>query len=102
MKALLITPETQSVESVEINHIDDIKNLIGFETIESDEIDDNGDRLYFDEECFLRGSAGRFQIDSIIPVSGKGVIIGSANAANSLADIKGDIENIKSRIQYLS
>ena len=74
MKALLLDPVEQSIEEVQIGGLDDIKALVGFDTIESDAIDSGGDRLFFDEECFLRGTSGRFRIDSVIPVAGKGVV----------------------------
>ena len=101
MKALLITPDTQAIEAIEINGHDDIVKLIGYDTITSDEIGPDGDRLFFDEECFLRGTTGRFQIDTVIPVSGKGVIVGSPDDGTNLKDVVSDVENIKTRIKYL-
>ena len=101
MKALLITPETQAIEAIEINSHVDIVKLIGYDTIASDEIGPEGDRLFFDEECFLRGTSGRFQIDTVIPVSGKGVIVGSPDDGTTLKDIVSDVESIKNRIKYL-
>ena len=101
MKAILINPETRSIESVDINGRDDIARLVGFNTLESDTIGTAGDRLYFDEECFLRGTTGRFQIDTIIPVSGKGVIVGTAGDGSTLRDAVTDIEELRSRIKYL-
>mgnify|MGYP001813451400 CR=1 FL=1 len=101
MKALLITPDTQAIEAIEINSHDDIVKLIGYDTITSDEIGPEGDRLFFDEECFLRGTTGRFQIDTVIPVSGKGIIIGSADDGASLKDVVSDVDSIKGRIKYL-
>lgn len=101
MKALLITPDNQKIEAIEINSHDDIVKLIGYDTITSDEIGPEGDRLFFDEECFLRGSSGRFQIDTVIPVSGKGVIVGSLNDGANLKDVVSDVESIESRIKYL-
>jgi hypothetical protein len=55
-----------------------VRALIGFETVDSDEIDANGDRLYFDEKCFIRQTpgVGRFQLDSLAPVAGMGVVVG--------------------------
>lgn len=100
MKAYLINPEEQSIEVIEINSHDDIIKLIGFDTVISDEIGFD-DHLFFDEECFLRGTVGRFQIDNLIPVSGKGVIVGTQNEDSSLSDVVTDIANLKSRIKYL-
>jgi hypothetical protein len=101
MKALLISPDDQSIEAIDIADQDDIVKLIGFDTITSDEIGPEGDRLFFDEECFLRGTTGRFQIDTVIPVSGKGVIVGSSDDGATLKDVVSDIDAIQSRIKYL-
>lgn len=101
MRAVLITPETKDIEVIEVDGLDAIPGLIGFDTIESDEVGNAGDRLYFDEECFIRGDAvkGRFQIDTIIPVAGKGVILGSD--ADEPADAKIEIDELKSRIKFM-
>jgi len=92
MRAILIIPETQSISIIEIANKDEIPSLIGFNTIESEAIGTTGDRLYFDEECFIRGDTikGRFQIDTMIPVAGKAVITGSI-----------DINDLKSRIKFM-
>ena len=101
MKSVLIDPEKRSIESVDINNLNDIVRLVGYDTIESDAVGTQGDRLYFDEECFLRGTTGRFQIDTIIPVSGKGVIVGTAEDGNTLRDSVIDIDALRNRIKYL-
>jgi hypothetical protein len=101
MKAILINPENRSIESVDIAGRNDIVRLVGFDTLESDAVGTAGDRLYFDEECFLRGTAGRFQIDTVIPVSGKGVIVGTAEDGSSLRDAATDIDALRKRIKYL-
>ena len=101
MKAYLITPETQSIEVVDVTSLDDIKTLIGFETLESDAVGSGGDRLYFDEECFLRGASGRFQIDTVIPVSGKGVLVGTGPDGVSLQDVATGLDDLRGRLKYL-
>ena len=101
MKAFLITPDKQSIEAININGREDIAKLIGFDTLESDAVGTAGDRLYFDEECFLRGSSGRFQIDNVIPVSGKAVIVGPADEGGKLHDVATDIDSLRSRIKFL-
>ena len=98
MKAYLINPEQQSIDDIEISSREDIVAQIGYETLESDSLG-GGDTLYFDEECFLRGASGRFQLDKLIPVSGKAVIVGAA-ADGSLLNVSLSIEELKSRIQY--
>ena len=101
MKALLIDPEKQSLEPIEIQGRDDIVKLIGYDTLESDAVGNAGDRLYFDEECFLRGSSGRFQIDSVIPVSGRAVLIGTSGDGKTLRDVATDADSLRSRLKYL-
>jgi len=101
VKAFLITPDKQSIEAININGREDIARLIGFDTIESDAVGTAGDRLYFDEECFLRGTSGRFQIDSVIPVSGRALIVGTADGGSTLRDVASDIDSLRSRIKYL-
>jgi len=101
MRALLIDAESQSIEEVDITGLGDISGLVGFDTIESDAVGTQGDRLYFDEECFLRQSSGRFQIDTVIPVAGRGVIVGTLDDGATLRDAVTDIDDLRGRIRYL-
>ena len=101
MKAIVISPATQSIETVDVATLDDIRAVVGYDTLESDAIGTQGDRLYFDEECFLRGTSGRFQIDSVIPVAGKGVIVGTTDGGATLRDAVTDVDDLRRRIRYL-
>jgi len=101
MKAFLITPDTQSIDEVDVAGLDDLKALIGFDTLESDAVGSEGDRLYFDEECFLRGATGRFQIDTLVPVSGKGVVVGTADDGATLRNVVMSVDELRGRITYL-
>ncbi|MGB5583170.1 MAG: hypothetical protein WBO93_06190 [Gammaproteobacteria bacterium] len=101
MKAILISPEKQTIEEIQIEKQEDIADLIGYDTIESDVVGDNGDRLYFDEECFIRGIEGRFQIDSIVPVSGKGVIVGMTGEPATLTDVVTELDDLYKRTKFL-
>ena len=100
MKALLIDPENRSIEEIELSGMDDIKSMIGYDTIESDAVGSDGDYLFFDEECFLRGTEGRFQIDTLIPVSGKGIVAGY-DGEGSFSDVRLSREELSGRIKYL-
>lgn len=100
MKAILIKPAEQTIEAIEIASHEDIVKLIGYDTVIGDDVGNSGDKLYFDEECFLRGTEGRFQLDKLIPVSGVGVIAGTA-ADDALSDCKSGIEDIRSRIKFM-
>jgi len=101
MKALLINPESRSIEPVEVADHAAIARLIGYDTIESDAVGAQGDRLFFDEECFLRGSSGRFQVDKVVPVSGKAVLAGTAGDGTTLADVVTTAADLESRTRYL-
>lgn len=100
MKAILISPEDQELRSIEVDGLDQLKALIGYETLESDAVGDAGDRLYFDEECFIRGSSGRFQIDSVVPVAGKAVLVGSGPDDGTLSDVQTTMEELRGRIKF--
>ena len=99
MRAILIQPETRSIEVIDIQSRDDIAARVGYPTLESDAVGTAGDCLFFDEECFLRGTAGRFQIDTLVPVSGVGVIVGVDG--DDLRDATTGLDDLRRRIQYL-
>ena len=86
---------------VDIGGREDIARLIGFDTIESDAVGTGGDRLHFDEECFLRGTGGRFQVDSLVPISGRAVVTGASGDGTTLRDVTIDVETLRGRIKYL-
>lgn len=100
MRAILIKPENRSIEAVDIEGRDDIVRLVGYATLESDAVGDAGDRLFFDEECFLRGTTGRFRIDTLVPVSGVGVIVGTGDG-DALRDAAMSVDDLRARIRYL-
>lgn len=97
----MIDPGHRAIEPMDVKDHADIARLIGYDTIESDAVGTAGDRLFFDEECFLRGTKGRFQIDSVIAVSGKAQLISTADEGKTLRDVATDIDSLRSRIKYL-
>ena len=101
MKAWLINPEQRSIEAIDINSHAELAGLIGYDTLESDVVGTAGDRLYFDEECFLRGTPGRFQIDHVIPASGRAVVVGTAADGGTLRDVATDLDDLRARIRFL-
>ncbi|MEJ2316631.1 MAG: hypothetical protein P8Y83_06695 [Gammaproteobacteria bacterium] len=101
MKAHLINPENRSIEEIDLSGgMDEIRTIIGYDTIESDAVGSDGDYLFFDEECFLRGTEGRFQIDTLIPVSGKGIVAGY-DGEGHFSDVTIGTEELAGRIKYL-
>ena len=103
MKVFAINPLTKEISAVEITDTKEaLQKLIGFSTIDSDEIDDNGDRLFFDEECFIRqqGNVGRFKVDSLAPAAGIGVIVNSKDGETFQSPAIG-AEELAKRVTYL-
>lgn len=103
MKAFLIDPAARTVTPVDVEGgIDGVRRLIGFPTVDSDEIDLNGDRLFFDEECFIRSAPGspRFRVDSLAPVAGRGLVVGSSAQGKELADAVIGLEALQRRVAF--
>ncbi len=104
MRVYLIDPDTKSITE---QQVDDgaagIARLIGFDSIDFDEIDDNGDRLFFDESCFIRhgSDVGRFKVDNLAPVAGKGVVAGGQPGGKALKDAIVSAEALAARVTFL-
>jgi hypothetical protein len=104
MKAFLINPQLKEVTEVEINSsIEAIQDLIGFKTIDSDEIDSNFDQLFFDEECFIRqqDQVGRFKVDNLAPIAGKGVIANSSDNGKIISSPQVTLADLIKRVTFL-
>lgn len=103
MRGFLIDPAARTVSPVDVvGGIDGVRALIGFPAVDSDEIDDNGDRLFFDEECFIRSAPGapRFRVDNLAPVAGRGVVVGSSAQGEPLADAVIGLEALRRRVTF--
>ncbi|MDJ0879201.1 MAG: hypothetical protein QNI86_11355 [Halieaceae bacterium] len=98
MKAIIIRGQEQQLEVTELGREDDIKALIGQDSVIFDEIDD-ANVVYFDEDCFIRGTEGRFQIDSLAPIAGVGVVIGRRD--NNLTDTSFEEDALLGRTKFL-
>ncbi len=104
MKAFLINPQLKEVTEIEINSsIEAIQDLIGFKTIDSDEIDSNFDQLFFDEECFIRqqDQVGRFKVDNLAPIAGKGVIANSSDNGKTISSPQVTLADLIKRVTFL-
>ena len=104
MKAFLIDPSKKEVTEVEIEStIEEIQDLIGFKTVDSDEIDFNFDQLFFDEECFIRqqDQVGRFKVDNLAPIAGKGVVANSADNGKTIASPQVTLDALSKRVTFL-
>ena len=103
MKAYLIDANQMTVTAVDIAGLGDVQKLIGYDSVDSDEVDASGDRLFFDESCFLRDQTGkgRFKLDNLAPVAGKGVVAGSGGDAANLKDAAVLLTALQQRITWL-
>jgi len=104
MKAYLIDANSQTVSPVELaDGLADIRTLIGFDSVDSDEVDANGDRLFFDERCFLRDQTGkgRFKLDNLAPVADKALVVGSDDDGARLKDAVVNLAALQARITWL-
>jgi len=102
MRAYLIDPFERTIEPVDIGGLADIREAIGFETIDSDEVAKSDDRLFFDEECFIREQPrpGRFRLDTLPPVAGRGVVIGGGPEEASMKDAGLALEALRARVVF--
>ena len=99
MTCFVIDPTAKTITPVPWDGgLDPIGQLIGYETIDSDEIDANGDRLFFDEKCFIRQTpgVGRFQLDSLAPVAGVGVVVGAGDSSPQVT-----LQALQGRVKFL-
>ena len=104
MQVFVIDPATKEIRAAKITDGEsDVRQLIGFDSIDFDEIDDNGDRLFFDESCFIRHGAdvARFRVDSLAPVAGKGVITGGQPGGKAIEGAQISIDALRARVHFL-
>ncbi|MEN9930996.1 MAG: hypothetical protein RL604_1243 [Pseudomonadota bacterium] len=104
MKAFLINPQLKEVTEVDIeSSIQAIQDLIGFKTVDSDEIDTNFDQLFFDEECFIRqqDQVGRFKVDNLAPIAGKGVVANSSDNGKTISSPQVTLADLSKRVTFL-
>ena len=104
MKAYRIDPAAKAITEIDLPNAQEGLAEIGAQKdIGFDEINDNGDRLYFDEACFIneKPGAGRFQLDRLPPVSGIGIIAGWDLSADKLDSVKVTHETLVSRVKFL-
>jgi len=103
MQAFLIDPGAHHIVEVELDDgLQGIQRLIGYDSVDSDEIDDAGNRLYFDESCFIRDvpGAGRFRLDNLAPVAGRGVVVASDATDGPMRSPTIALEALKLRVRF--
>jgi hypothetical protein len=104
MKAYLIDANERKVSPVNlVDGLTSIRRLIGYDSVDSEEIDASGDRLYFDESCFLRDQTGkgRFKLDNLVPIADKALVVGSQDEGRTLRDVATALNDLERRIVWL-
>ncbi len=99
MKGIVIDGAAKSLEPVELTSEGEIAEIVGFDSVISDEISP-GEVVFFDEDCFIRGTEGRFQIDALPPIAGKAVVLG-LQGDGVPADTTMDIQALQARLKFL-
>jgi hypothetical protein len=105
MQCFVIDPATKTITAQPLTEgMAQIRALIGFDSVDSDEVRNSTDRLFFDESCFLRDNpaAGRFQLDTLAPVAGIGIIVGTAQSENEFQSPSLTLEALQSRVRFLT
>lgn len=104
MNVYLIDPTAREIRSLELTEgTMQIAAFIGAKQVDFDEIDDGGDRLYFDEDCFIKAKPGdaRFKVDNLAPVSGLGIICGTESPEGVLQSTHNDLASLTKRVKFL-
>ena len=99
MKAIIIDGKAQTLEETEVGREEDIRALVGQDSVIHDEIDE-ANAVFFDEDCFIRGTEGRFQIDALAPIAGKAVVVGRT-ADGALHETSLEIAALSERTKFL-
>lgn len=84
MRAILIDGLAKTATEIDVESEQGIAAVIGYSSIIADEIDTRN-AVYFDEDCFLRGTEGRFVLDTLPPIAGNAVVMGRAVGDQLLA-----------------
>jgi hypothetical protein len=104
MHCFVIDANTQTILEASLSEDNaPIAKHVGYDSIDSDEIDGTTDRLYFDDSCFIRTqpSNGRFKFDSLAPVAGIGVVAGVTSAGNPTTPAL-TLQEVKARVVFVS
>jgi hypothetical protein len=98
MRAILIDGLAKTAAEIDIASQDAIAAAVGHTSIIADDID-TGNAVYFDEDCFLRGTEGRFVLDTLPPIAGKAVVMGRA-MDDRLVGTELSLEEVLARVKF--
>lgn len=104
MKAILIDPETKTVQQIEYDgDYNSIYKLIGCDTFTVVQLDD-GNALFLDDEGLLNDTEFFFRWDGANnpdcqPFAGKGLILGTDEEGDSIATTM-DVDDVRRRVTF--
>ena len=98
MKALLVDGLAQSLSELDISGEKDLELVLGVESVVADSLDSEH-QIFFDENCFIKQTNGRFQIDTLPPISGKAVLARVVDG--DFTDVTLGLDQIESRVKFL-
>ena len=98
MKALSIDGIKKTISEVDIEGVGDLEILLGGGSLVSDDLDSEH-QIFFDEDCFIKQTNGRFQIDALPPIAGKAVLARVVDGEFSGVTL--GLNEIESRVKFL-
>jgi|TARA_B110000444_G_C18475502_1_gene426740 hypothetical protein len=98
MKALLVDGLAQSLSELDISGKKDLELVLGVESVVADSLNSEH-QIFFDEDCFIKQTNGRFQIDALPPISGKAVLARVVDG--DFTDVTLGLDQIESRVKFL-
>lgn len=98
MKALLVNGPAQSMSEVDIGGAKDLELVLGVESVVADRLDSEH-QIFFDEDCFIKQTNGRFQLDALPPIAGKAVLARVVDG--EFFGVTLGLNEIESRIKFL-
>lgn len=99
MRAILINGADKTTSEIDVTSTDDLVKAVGYVTLIADDMG-AGNWVYFDEDCFLRGIEGRFQLDTLPPIAGNAVVIGGDGRVQLSATAL-PLDDLAARVRYL-
>jgi len=102
MKAFLIDPVSQHITQIDLTGAKlEIQERLLAKSVAYEEIGGSTDKLCFDEDCFILAKPGRFQLDTLAPVAGVALVVGTGETEDEYLDATLSLEALHGRIRFL-
>ena len=102
MKAFLIDPVNQNITQIDLagSKIGIQERLLA-KSVAYEDIGGSGDKLCFDEDCFILAKPGRFQLDTLAPIAGFALVVGAGATEDEYIDATLSLEALSGRIRFI-